>query len=127
MDFGQQLTCSKKKSQFSMVRTIRIFLKKIRYRSSALKSRSKLRAAFEKLLLHQNSSLCTVTFGEKVLTLAKSRSARLWYIFGHNALRKLLYLQRDTTPRPQKVPESNFKSQLSMAKPTESFLKIIFV
>ena len=116
-----------------MVRTIRIFLKKIRYRSSALKSRSKLRAAFglraafEKLLLHQNSSLCTVTFGEKVLTLAKSRSARLWYIFGHNALRKLLYLQRDTTPRPQKVPESNFKSQLSMAKPTESFLKIIFV
>ena len=49
------------------------------YRRRALKSRSKLRAAiglraaFGKILLHQNSSLCTVTFGEKVLTLAKSR------------------------------------------------------
>ena len=32
-----------------------------------------LRAAFGKILLHQNSSLCTVTFGDKVLTLAKSR------------------------------------------------------
>ena len=45
---------------------------------TALKSHSKLRAAiglraaFGKLLLHQNSSLCTVTFGKKVLTLAKS-------------------------------------------------------
>ena len=51
------------------------------YRSRALKSRSKLRAAiglraaFGKFLLHQNSSLCTVTFGEKVLTLAKSRGS----------------------------------------------------
>ena len=51
------------------------------YCSRALKSRSKLRAAiglraeFEKLLLHQNSSLCTVTFGEKVLTFAKSRGS----------------------------------------------------
>ena len=50
----------------------------LKYRSRALKSRPKLRAAiglraeFEKLLLHQNSSLCTVTFGEKVLTLPKS-------------------------------------------------------
>ena len=49
--------------------------------SRALKSRSKLRAviglraAFGKFLLHQNSSLCTVTFGEKVLTLAKSRGS----------------------------------------------------
>ena len=49
------------------------------YRSHALKSRSKLRAAiglrdaFWKSLSHQNSSLCTVTVGEKVLTLAKSR------------------------------------------------------
>ena len=32
-----------------------------------------LRAAFGKILLHQNSSLFTVTFGEKALTLAKSR------------------------------------------------------
>ena len=45
------------------------------YRSRALKSRSKLRAAFGKFLLHQNSILCTVTFGEKVLTLAKSRGS----------------------------------------------------
>ena len=42
------------------------------YHSRALNSRSKLRAeiglraAFEKLLLYQNSSLCTATFGEKV-------------------------------------------------------------
>ena len=49
------------------------------YRSRVLKSRSKLRAAiglrasFGNFLLHQNSSLFTVTFGEKVLTLAKSR------------------------------------------------------
>ena len=49
------------------------------YRSRALKSHSKLkaaiglRAAFGKFLLHRNASLCTVTFGEKVLTLAKSR------------------------------------------------------
>ena len=50
-----------------------------RYRSRALKSSSKLRAriglraALGNFLLHQNSSLFTVTFGEKVLTLAKSR------------------------------------------------------
>ena len=49
------------------------------YRSRALKSRSKLRAAIglraslQIFLLHQNSRLFTVTFGEKVLTLAKSR------------------------------------------------------
>ena len=54
---------------------------KDKYRSRALKSRSKLRAAiglraaFGKFLLHQNSSLFTVTFGEKVLTLAKSRGS----------------------------------------------------
>ena len=53
----------------------------IEYRSRALKSLSKLRAAielraeFEKLLLHQCSSICTVTSGEKVLTLAKSRGS----------------------------------------------------
>ena len=34
-----------------------------------------LRAALENLLLHQNSSLFTVTFGEEVLTLAKSRGS----------------------------------------------------
>ena len=51
------------------------------YRSPALKSRSKLgaaiglRAALGNFLLHQNSSLFTVTFGEKVLTLAKSRGS----------------------------------------------------
>ena len=51
------------------------------YRSRALKSRSKLRAAIELrasfgiFLLHQNSSLFTVTFGEKVPTLAKSRGS----------------------------------------------------
>ena len=45
------------------------------YRSRALKSCSKLRAAIglraalENFLLHQNSSFCTVTFGGKVLTL----------------------------------------------------------
>ena len=39
------------------------------YRSRALKSCSKLRAALENFLLHQNSSFCTVTFGGKVLTL----------------------------------------------------------
>ena len=47
-------------------------------RSRALKSRSKLRAAirlraaFGNFSLHKNSSLFTVTFGEKFLTLAKS-------------------------------------------------------
>ena len=52
-----------------------------KYCSHALKSRSKLkaaiglRAAFGKILLDQNSSLCTVTFGEKILTLAKSRGS----------------------------------------------------
>ena len=45
------------------------------YRSRALKSRSKLRAALGIFLLHRNSSLFTVTFGEKVLTLAKSRGS----------------------------------------------------
>ena len=50
---------------------------KSNYRSHALKSRSKLRAAIglrvslENFLLHWNSSLFTVNFGEKVLTLAK--------------------------------------------------------
>ena len=50
-----------------------------KYRSRALKSRSKLkaaiglRAALQNFLLHQNLCLFTVTFGEKVLTLAKSR------------------------------------------------------
>ena len=50
-----------------------------KYRSRALKGRSKLRAAIGLraalfyFLLHQNSSLFTVTFGEKVLTLAKRR------------------------------------------------------
>ena len=34
---------------------------------------AQLRDAFGKFLLHQNSSLCTVSFKEKVLTLAKSR------------------------------------------------------
>jgi hypothetical protein len=51
------------------------------YCSRALKSRSKLRAAiglkasFDDFLLHQNSSLFTVTFVEKVLALAKSRGS----------------------------------------------------
>ena len=36
-----------------------------------------LRAAFRNFLIHQNLSLCTVTFGEKVLTLAKSRSSKV--------------------------------------------------
>ena len=50
----------------------------IKYRNCALKSRSKLRAAIglraslDIFLLHQNSSLFTVTFGEKILTLANS-------------------------------------------------------
>ena len=57
------------------------FICQLKYLSRALKSRSKLRAAiglraaFGKFLLHQISSLCTVTFGEKVLTVAKSRSS----------------------------------------------------
>ena len=52
-----------------------------KYCSRALKSRSKLRAAIglraslENFLLHQNSSLFTVTFGEKLLILAKSRGS----------------------------------------------------
>ena len=51
------------------------------YRSRALNSRSKLRAttglraALKKFLLHENISLFTVTFGEKVPTLAKSRGS----------------------------------------------------
>ena len=61
--------------------TLRYAVCKLNYRSRALKSHSKLRAAiglraaFGKILLHQNSSLCTVTFGEKVMTLAKSRGS----------------------------------------------------
>ena len=49
------------------------------YHSRAIKNRSRLRAAaglraaFENFLLHESISLFTVTFGEKVLTLAKSR------------------------------------------------------
>ena len=52
------------------------------YRSRALKSCSKLKAAIglraalrNVLLIHQNSSLFAVTFGEKALTLAKSRGS----------------------------------------------------
>ena len=53
----------------------------IKHRSRALKSRSKLwaaiglGAAFGKIILHQNSSLCTLIFREKVVTLAKSRGS----------------------------------------------------
>ena len=49
------------------------------YCSRAFKSRSKLgaaiglRAAFGNCLLHENRGLLTVTFGDKVPTLAKSR------------------------------------------------------
>jgi len=68
-----------------------------RYCSRALKSRSKLRAAiglraaFGKFLLHQISSLCTVTFGEKVLTLAKSRSSKVrgYCICFENSLKEI--------------------------------------
>ena len=58
-------------------------LLKMIYCSRALKSHSKLRAAIGLrdalgiFLLHKNSSLFTVTFGEKVLTLAKSRGSYL--------------------------------------------------
>ena len=58
-----------------MIRTI-----KLKNCSRTLKSRSKLKAAnglkaaLENFLLHQNLSLFTVTFGEKVLTFAKSHS-----------------------------------------------------
>ena len=51
------------------------------YRTRALKCRYKLKAAIRlkaalgNFLLHQNSSLFTVTFGGKVLTLAKSRGS----------------------------------------------------
>ena len=48
----------------------------LEYRSRALKSRSKLRAAFGKFLLHQNSSL----FGENLLTLSKSRGRYLYFL-----------------------------------------------
>ena len=54
---------------------------KFKYRSCALKSRSRLRATiglratFEEFLFCQNSCLCTVNFGEKVLTLIKSRGS----------------------------------------------------
>ena len=57
------------------------FNRESKYRSRALKRRFKLRAAiglraaFGNFLLHQNLSLCTVTFGEKVLALAKSRGS----------------------------------------------------
>ena len=47
----------------------------IKYRSRALKSHSKLRAALEKILLHENISLFSVTFGEKVPALGKSRGS----------------------------------------------------
>jgi hypothetical protein len=40
-----------------------------------LKAAIGLRAALEIFLLHQNLSLFTVTFGGKVLTLAKSRGS----------------------------------------------------
>ena len=58
----------------------------LNYRSRALKSRSKsraairLRAAFGNFLLYKNSSLFTMTLGEKVLTLAKSRG---FYVRGY--------------------------------------------
>ena len=58
-----------------------LWLPVIKYRSRALKSRSKLRAAigirvaFEIFLLHENKGLFTVTFGDKVSTLAKSRGS----------------------------------------------------
>ena len=42
------------------------------YRSRAVKSRTQL---FEASLLHRKISLCTVTFGEKVLTFARSRGS----------------------------------------------------
>ena len=44
-------------------------------RSCALKSHSKFKAAFGKFLLHENISLFTETFAEKVLTLAKSHGS----------------------------------------------------
>ena len=37
-----------------------------------------LKAAFGKILLRQHSSLCTVTYGEKVLTLVKSRGSYMY-------------------------------------------------
>ena len=64
-------------------------LGQLKYRSRALKSSSKLRAAIGLratlgiFLLHQNSSLSTVTFGEKVMTLAKSRGS---YVRGYGML-----------------------------------------
>ena len=42
---------------------------------SILRAAIGLRAAFGKFLLHQNSSQCTATFREKVLTLAKSHGS----------------------------------------------------
>ena len=42
---------------------------------SELKAAIGLRAALVNFLSYQNSSLLTVTFGEKVLTLAKSRGS----------------------------------------------------
>ena len=56
-------------------------VRSLKYRSRVLKSRSKLRAAtglraaLENFLLHESISLFTVTFGEKVPTLAKSRGS----------------------------------------------------
>ena len=58
-----------------------VLISHIIYCSCRLKSLSKLRAliglraSFGIFLLHQNSSLFTVTFEEKVLTLAKSRGS----------------------------------------------------
>ena len=67
------------------------------YRSRALKSRSKLKAAiglkaaFGKFLLHQYSSLCTVTFGEKVLTLAMGRGSSVRGYGIHRVLQPALH------------------------------------
>ena len=43
----------------------------------------RLRAAFGNFLLHQNSSLITVTFGDKVLILAKSTALILNFDSNH--------------------------------------------
>ena len=61
------------------------------YCSPALKSRSVLRAAPRvlRLLYNRNVSLCTVTFGEKVLTLAKSCGSE---VRGYGSLKSLCML-----------------------------------
>ena len=53
------------------------YLSKVNTVAAHLRAVIGLRAAFGKFLLHQNSSLCTVTFGEKVLTLHWVRAAAL--------------------------------------------------